>query len=480
MPEIPLSELKAYVEKCRADKASVSSYLIYGDEYLTGGAFDTLISLFVPEKKKLNHEPFDGADADMGNVLETLNTYSLIPGTKVVSLRDANVFYAKQDRKAFLKKAKTAIDAKDLKKAATYLVTFLSLAALGFDALQEEQRTSALTPDELSETGGAWIDTLVTYCRDNQIVIPDASDDGVMLEDAIKKGFPAKHIFIMTTDLVDKRRGLFKAFRDNGLVVNCAVPKGESKADRTVKQGLLRETAAARLSSSRKRIAPQAFERLCDLTGFDLRTFTGNIDKLIHYVGSRTDITVADVDKVLMRTRKDPVYELTGALSDRNIDMALFYLDSLLGDTEFFPLQILAAVINHMRKLLMAKDYSASRFGKMWRSGMTYPQFRDGVLPSVTAYDDWLSSTEKSWVAEGTEENESAAASANDLLVAKNPRNAYPIYQTLRKSDNFSHGELSGIFDVMIAADLKMKTGSLDPRLILEEVMIHICTARDR
>ena len=479
MPEIPLSEFDAYLAQCGKDKSFLPSYLIYGDEYLTGSAFDKLISSLVPEKKKINHEPFDGVDADIGNILETVNTYSLIPGTKVVSLRDANLFYAKQDRKAFLKKAKTALDTKDLKKAATFLVTFLSLAGLGFDALLEEKRSTALTADELSEAGGTWIDTLVNHCRENQIAIPEATDDGVLLEDAIKKGFPAKHIFIMTTDLVDKRRGLFKAFRDYGLVVNCAVPKGESKADRTVKQGLLRETAAARLSSSRKRIAPQAFERLCELTGFDLRTLTNNIDKLIHYVGSRSDISVADVDKVLMRTRKDPVYELTGALSDRNIDMAVFYLDSLLGDTDFFPLQILAAVINHMRKLLMAKDYAASRFGKAWRGNMAYPQFRDGVLSSVTAYDDWLLSTEQAWSSEDAEEK-ALPSPADDLLLAKNPRNAYPIYQTIRKSDNFSPGELSGIFQFLMAADLKMKTGSLDPRLILEEVVIHICTVRDR
>ena len=41
-------------------------------------------------------------------------------------------------------------------------------------------------------------------------------------------------------------------------------------------------------------------------------------------------ISVADVESVLKRTKKDPIYDLTNAIADRQIEKALFLLNSLL------------------------------------------------------------------------------------------------------------------------------------------------------
>ena len=71
---------------------------------------------------------------------------------------------------------------------------------------------------------------------------------------------------------------------------------------------------------------------MLEMTGFDLRTFSSNLDKLISYVGDRTEISIDDVETVLQRTKKDPLYELTNAVSERNAPQAIFFLDSLLSD----------------------------------------------------------------------------------------------------------------------------------------------------
>ena len=44
------------------------------------------------------------------------------------------------------------------------------------------------------------------------------------------------------------------------------------------------------------------------MTGFDLRTFINNLEKLIAYTGERKNITKDDVKSVLERTRIDPIY----------------------------------------------------------------------------------------------------------------------------------------------------------------------------
>ncbi|NIV97852.1 DNA polymerase III subunit delta, partial [Candidatus Saccharibacteria bacterium] len=64
----------------------------------------------------------------------------------------------------------------------------------------------------------------------------------------------------------------------------------------------------------------RAYRTIYEMTGFDIGTFSDNIEKLISYVGDRKRITVEDVAFVLKRTKKDPIYELTNAIADRDVD----------------------------------------------------------------------------------------------------------------------------------------------------------------
>ncbi|MBU0992915.1 MAG: hypothetical protein KJ737_10520 [Proteobacteria bacterium] len=479
MPEVGLSEIENYLKALETSREFPNICLICGEEYLCRNTFEKILELLIPEKKKMVHEPFDGSDAVINQVIESLNTFSLFPGIKVVSVTDSKVFYARQDRKAFLSKARSAYEADDLKKASKHLVSFLTLASISFDDLTLDNREKILTADELAETDDNWLQPLIHYCHSQDILIPEASDDAAQLETHIKKGFPKKHYFIMTTDYVDKRKSLFKAFKEKGMVIDCTVPKGEGRQDKALKTSLLREISVRRLSEAKKRIDVQAFEKLCELTGFDLRTFSGNIEKLIDYSGKRPVITSEDIDAVLKRTRQDPIYELTGAIADRNLELSLFYLNSLLAGGEYYPLQILAAMTNQLRKLLIAKDYILSDFGKGWRKGLPYPQFRDNVLPSVSAYDDHLASSEFTDVPVGetvsSPKSQKSSSSSNDLLLVKNMKNPYPVYQTILKSDNYSKEDLLDAFVSLNEADMKMKSSFLEDKMILEHVIIRIC-----
>ena len=62
-----------------------------------------------------------------------------------------------------------------------------------------------------------------------------------------------------------------------------------------------------------------------------------------------------------------------------------------------------------------------------------------------------------------------------DLLIAKNPKNAYPIYQLLKKSERFSKDELIRAFETLNAADKNLKTDGQNARLVLEKTILGIC-----
>ena len=117
----------------------------------------------------------------------------------------------------------------------------------------------------------------------------------------------------------------------------------------------MQERLQTKLASHKKKMDKIAREALFERVGFDLRTLSNSLDKLIHYVGERSAIQTTDVQAVLERTRQDPIYTLTNAVADRSVHDALFYLNSLLSEG-LHPLQILAGIVNQTRKLLIAKD----------------------------------------------------------------------------------------------------------------------------
>ena len=214
--------------------------------------------------------------------------------------------------------------------------------------------------------------------------------------------------------------------------------------------------------------------------------FCGSLEKLIHYVGNRNLITVEDIASILERTKKDPIYDLTNAIADRQAEKSLFFLSSLLA-AEFHPLQVLAAIVNQIRKLMLAKDFTQSSRAKEWHAGMDYKRFQQNLMPSIVAYDRSLLETLEDWEDSSRQTLLDDPAKANkktkiktDLLLARNPNNAYPVYQLLKKSERFSKTELIEAFSYLNEADRQLKISAQNPKLILERLIFRICNKMER
>ncbi len=490
MPEINYNALKNHLKELKEKGLFAPVYLIYGEELLYKTAFENLLDAMVPvSARSLSHESVDGSNENIHEVIERINTFSLLPGIKVVSITDSRIFYSKQDETLLLEKAKEAYDKNDIKKAAKYLVNLLGLLNLSFDDIQKENRNKKLKLDADILGDGDWLDKITFYCMDNSLSIPADKDNAGILQKAIEKGFPKGNHLIITTDMVDKRRSLYKTINKNGMIIDCSVPKGDRKADKAVQEAVLNERMNSILAQSKKTIDRGAYMAMYEMTGFDLRTFSNNLEKLVNYVGDRRKITIDDVVSVLKRTKKDPIYELTNAISDKSIEKALFFLDSLLSDN-IYPLQILSAITNQIRKLLLVKDFVESSYGSAWHSGISFGQFKNSIMSSIQEYDriilgyleDWESKFSKDVDADNKTDKKGRAKkkskSVTDLIVAKNPKNPYPVYQMLLKSEKFTKDDLLAAIECLNKADLKIKSTGRSPKLILEEAIFHICRPR--
>lgn len=492
MAEINYKETESHLSDVEGagDKSGFAQvYLLYGEEMLYKTVLEELLGKMIPgPERSLQYDPVEGLDENIPEAIERVNTFSLSPGAKVVALLDSRVFHTKQTEGLLIGKAKEAHDKDDLKMAARYFMSVLGSLSLTLDDLGGKDRAKALKLDPEKDWGEEWIESIITYAKENNLSATTSLGGSQALEIAVKKGFPKGHHLIITTDVVDKRQKLFRAIKDAGVVVNCSVPRGERRADKEAQEAVLNERARAILSQGGKKLGRDAYNLLVNMTGFDLRTFSSGLEKLISYTGDRDRITADDVVSVLERTKKDPVFEFTNAVSDRDCESALFYVKSLLAD-DFHPLQLLAAMTNVIRRLLVAKCFTQSAAGSVWHAGLRYDAFQRDVLPRLIDHDTALLERLQKWEemisgdAETDEKEPKQKKSKKkkkpdtDLTIAKNPNNPFPIYQQLRKSENYTREDLLASLGHLSDADMRMKSTTIDPKLVLEEAILSICLA---
>jgi DNA polymerase-3 subunit delta len=484
MSEIKFDSLKQYILD-RSNTSFDPVYLIFGEEFLYKQVAKELLKAIMPDKKKQRHNYEIVSQKEEGNIndiIDRINTYSFFSENKIIELRDATLFVSHYNHANQLSKIKSAYLNDEVSKASKLLLNLMGRLQMDLSELEEGRYADQLNLPEDIQGDLGWISSLVNYCRENNLAVPDMIEDADRLKEAIEKGFPKSSYLFISTDTVDKRRGLYKTIKKFGTIIDCSISHGNRKADRDVQRRFLTRHLQQLIKKNNKQIEPQAFELIYKKTGFDLRSFTSSVEKLIDYTEQRNLITIKDVEQLLVKTKQDPVYELTSAIADRNTLKSIFYLKSLL-KSGFHYLQLLTAITNQIRKLTVIKGFIESPHGSSWYQGINYDQFKTNTIDSIRKYDDELSSqfqnyksTFKSSVQKDSPKNKQKPSS--DLIIAKNPKNPYPIYQLFLRSGNYTKSELFRAIETLSTADLKLKTTGQSPVTILEEVIFNICDKR--
>jgi len=455
-------------------------YLIYGDEFLVKNILKILKEKILPEsKQKTNFNAIDGGVENIPSAIEQLNTFSLMPGTRITAITDSQVFYSGQDSSALLDKGKLAFSDNQIKKASQFFLNLLAIEKLDIEDLKNERLDETITSlvkekKDIPEHSD-WIKSVADYCLNKKLSVPDSTNYSDILTEAIEKGFAKRNILIITTDTVQKNRRLYKIIMKKGTVVHCQVPKGFTKADKDQQERTFRENAQKILSQSGKTMAPDAFASMKEMTGTSLRAFSINIEKLIQYVGSRNKITKDDVDSVIESSKQDPIFELTNALADRNLINALAVLNNLFAN-QFNPLQALAAIANQIRRFLLIADVKKIYGG--FQKSMSFAHFKNQYFQNVLEYDKQLAEDSQST----NETNEKSPkkskrkkSKSTTLMIAKNPKSIYPVYLSFKASENYTQKELINAIKLLYQTDKRIKSGSHDNNLIIEQLIVQIC-----
>jgi DNA polymerase-3 subunit delta len=450
MTELSYSQLQDLPRDSNNTKPSV--WLIHGEEALVEKSCDLVSRRLLGERSKdISCEQVDGLPENIPDLLEKLNTFALLEGTKVVIFKDTKMFETGGAQQRLIKQLEQAWQAGQPVKAAKTLLSLCSRMGLNPSDLHTRTASHPDLKALVQHIGFDAINQLMQVCDELGWPAASADDHVAELQQAIEKGFPSGHSLIITAgSRVPKTIKLYKTVDKCGVVVDCNVPKGERRADKSAQETVLRQTLQELIQGTGKRLAPGLFEKLCQLTGFDLRVFAQNVQKLIDYTGSRQD----------------------NAFADRNLLQALFFTESLLS-SDFHPLQLLAALANQLRKLLVAKNFAESDFGAVWKAGIGFPQFQQTVMPAIQSYDESTAKQATDW--QGFRDPEKIKNEASDLRLAPSPKNAYPVFQTLLKSERYTRQDIINGLILLNEADVRMKSSGQDAALIIKKAIADIC-----
>jgi len=453
MSEVNYSAMGQLVEGMKTGDV-VPVYLLHGDEFLYKNAFQTLLDVMVPEKERtLNYEALDGVTVGAEEVIGRLNTFPLLSGSKVIALHDTRVFYSKVSAEELASKSREAFKKEDLMGACRYFVHMLSTLDLSFDDVNDGQldrvweKGSSDNRNIGKGESGLWLKRVVEHCFQEKIEIPGHDDAADLLSEAIVAGIPGTNHLVLTTDFVDKRRKLYKTIKKVGVIVDCSISQGTKWADEKERKGVLKTHMKKALAQEGKTADAGLFEALYEKTGANLRTFAGEIEKLVSFVGDRKEISVDDVAKALDKSKQDPIYELGNAIGERDIAKTLFYVDSLL-KANFYPLQILSAAIKQVRRLILGKDLVRICLKGKWSNQLDYGRFQKMLLPEL----------------KGLEED--------SLVKEVHP---YVLFKTLEFSENYTFRELLESLEILLQADRALKSSGQSSKLVLERAIMEIC-----
>jgi DNA polymerase-3 subunit delta len=431
-------------------------YLLHGEDYLVKSALAELTKLLVPESQRsTNLQVVDGSEADFGQILDSVNTFALFGGRKVVVVRNSRIFYSRANLPGLVAKSKDAYEAGDLKTAARFLLEVLgyatwSLADVAAGAWREIPadlwNQTMGVEQELSEV--EWLEKVVEYAGSAELEIPVKTDEGSMLEKALLRGFPSEHCLLITTDAIDRRRSLYRVMEEKGMVADFSVTSGTGRQARAQQEAVLRSLAEETLSTAGKKIESEALSLLLERTGFNLWALKTQVEKVISFVGEESLVTLAQIESMCDQFREEALYELNNSVTGQDCEAALQVLNRLLNQN-YHPLQIIASLTTEVRRLLLAREFIEVHLSGRLDPSISYGRFRKTVLPIVK---------------ENTEKG--------SPLGSMHP---FALHKTLVRSRAYQTMELINALQHLFRADLTLKSSGIAEGAVMESLVMKLC-----
>ncbi len=260
-------------------------------------------------------------------------------------------------------------------------------------------------------------------------------------------GIPQNNVLILLAEEVDKRKKLYKSFKDKYAVINLAVDTGASAQARKAQQSVLREQVGCTLKKMGKTMAAGVMEQLLERVGFHPVAAVMETEKLALSVGEAPQISAQDLESMVGRTRQEAVFELTQAISERKAERALL-IASRLQENGVHALAVLATLRNFTRSLLLFRALLEQDKYNI-RPNISAKVFQEQCLPALTNNEHW-----------------------------KKELSGHPfaLYMRFKTASEFSVPTLRSWLEVILTADMRLKGSPLDTETVIQHLILSMMT----
>jgi DNA polymerase III subunit delta len=426
-------------------------YLLIGEPFQTEAVARALIDLLVPEaQRSFSLERYDGRSTSIAPILDSLRTPSLLPGTKVIWVREPTLFLSGEKRSDITAALFAAWEDERGVEAAEKLLVLAALAGWSNDELWAADWQSLYGAAATGVFGRAIgrreaeaLDAIRALCAERGLGVAAFRDESGQLEAFLASGSPPNSVLIFTATAADRRKRVVKIIADAGVVAEFTVARERSGALSPESADALIERIVGRAG---KRLAPAARQLLQRRAGAHAGLFAAELEKLFLYVGDATTISEADVRTSVRDLAESWIFDFTKALAQRQAAPALVLLRALFEQGEH-PLRLLSVIARELRLLLVARDCLNGSLAGVWTPRIQYTAFRDRLLPS-------LSDSER------------------DTLGSLHP---YVVYQCLQNASRTTANALQHGIMALQEMDVAIKSTPADPRLRLEAFVLEMC-----
>jgi len=160
------------------------------------------------------------------------------------------------------------------------------------------------------------------------------------------------------------------------------------RVDENEGMGWVMETTA----SHGVKIDSNAARELVDALGADMMLVSSKLEELMLYVGEKCQITLADVETMVLAAKQRSLYELTDAISAKDRPRALGVLEAILarGDGEDAAIGLLYMLARTFRQLLVIVEKNVRDSRAIWQAlwqGFRVPPFAaDDIIRQARRY----------------------------------------------------------------------------------------------
>jgi DNA polymerase-3 subunit delta len=265
----------------------------------------------------------------------------------------------------------------------------------------------------------------------------------------VESGLGADVKFVISTTGIDKRRAAYKRISK---LANFEI-FDKPDTSRAGWEGPVIAMATQRAKQLGITFESGAIELLVQMAGDDTRQLENELEKIDLYLGDRRRAGLKTVQTLVSMSRAGVLWDLGNAIGKRDLQRALDLLGTLMYQGQNAIGLLLAAIVPRVRSLLLIKDLgSRYKLNKFNYNG--FCASLEGLPSTATAH----------------------------LPRKKDGTgfNAYPMFLALPETGNFTLEELHDAFKACLNANVKLVTSSLDPKLVLERLLIGILARKTR